>query len=266
MEVKEKKDYDQSIKINGREIKCYSRKKMKDLYPSGNYSAVGETFENNKKKNKNNDIIILAGKKMIVSEPDKHSKILYKKKGYISVGENQFLVILQNRLIFLLLLLGIIILGIIIGIWICNALKRSPVVAPEYPLPPEADKAKDIINDNSKNTDSKHKNHASIKVAREVNINLNSREVSFIYQNFNASNKAAVVTLCILKDSNEYAIARSGLVKAGKEIDSMNLLEDAVKLSQGVYKGRIKIDFYDEVTGEKAATSTDFDDVEVKVK
>ena len=96
MEVIEKQNYNQSVKINYRDIKCYDRKKLKELYPSGNYSLVGETFEKNKKEAK--DTIVLGRKKLNVSEYGKNSKILYKRKGYILVGDNQFLVILQNRL------------------------------------------------------------------------------------------------------------------------------------------------------------------------
>lgn len=262
MEVIEKQNYNQSVKINYRDIKCYDRKKLKELYPSGNYSLVGETFEKNKKEAK--DTIVLGRKKLNVSEYGKNSKILYKRKGYILVGDNQFLVILQNRLPFLIILIGLILVGIVVGIWGYNILNNK-VVAPDYPLPPEDEKSVDIKNDNSVKSND-HKNHASIKISREVSINLKTKVVTLNYKNFNASNKDAVVTLCILKDGNEYAIARSGLVKSGKEIKSMDLLDDAIKLTEGVYNGRIKIDFYDEITGEKAAASTDFDDVEVTVK
>lgn len=264
MEVIEKRNYNISIKINHRDIKCYDKKMLKDLYHNGDYSIVGETFEDNQKKAI--DTIVLGRKKLNVSEYGKNSKILYKRKGYLLVGDDEYLVILQNRLPFLLLLFLLLSIGTGACIWGYNTFKNSPVIAPEYPLPPEDEKSKDIKNDKSKNNYSNHKNHASIKVAREVTISLKNKEASFIYQNFNASNKDAVVTICILKDNNEYVIARSGLVKSGKEIRTINLLNDSIKLTQGVYKGRIKIDFYDETTGEKAATSTDFDDVEVTVK
>jgi len=264
MEVIEKQNYNQSVKINDRNIKCYSKKKLNELYPSGNYSIFGETFENNKKKVK--DTIILGKKKLNVSEYGKNSKLLYKRKGYLLVGDNEFIVLLQNRLPFIIIFILILSIGIGVGVWGYNTFINTPVVAPEYPLPPEDDKSKDIKNDNSKVDTGEYKNHVSIKITREVSVNLKNKKVSFKYQNFNASNKDAVVTLCILKDDNEYAIARTGLIKSGKEISEMSMLNDAIKITQGVYKGRIKIDFYDETTGEKAATSTDFDDVEVTVK
>ena len=265
MKVIVKQNYNQSIRINHRDVKCYSRKMLKELYPKGNYTLVGEAFENNKKEKI--DTINLAKKDLIVSEYGKNSKILYARSGYVAVGENQYVALLQNRLPFIFLFFGIVLLGIaiIIGIWGRNLFFYAPV-PPEYPLPPEDEQSVDIINDRSVNTETSRKNHASIKVAREVTINLKSKEVSFIYQNFNASNKDAVVTLCIIKNNTEYVIARSGLIKVGKEIKTMKLIDGAVKLMQGVYKGKIKIDFYNENTGEKSATSTDFDDVEITVK
>ena len=264
MKIIEKNDYNHSIKINHRDVKCYDRKMIKELYPSGNYSIVGETFENNEKRVI--DTVIIGRKKLNVSKYGKNNKIIYKIKGYFLVGDNQFLVILQNRLLFLLLFASIAIVGIIAIILGVKALKGTPSLVPDYPLPPEDKGSIDIKNDTSKNNYTSRKNHASIKVAREISVDLNKKEVSILYQNFNASNKDAVVSICILKDNDEYVIARSGLVKSGKEIKNIQLLDDAIKITQGVYKGRIKVDFYDETTGEKAATSTDFDDVEITVK
>ena len=259
-----KENYNKSVRINHRDVKCYSRKMLKELYPGGNYSIVGETFENNNKKKI--DTINIAEKELIVSKYGKNNSIIYAKSGYVAVGENEYLVILRNRVPFILLFCGIATFGIILGILGYKMLFNTPVVAPEYPLPLEDDKSTDIKNDNSINIKPGKKNHASIKVAREVSIDLKSKEIKFIYQNFNSSNKDVVVTLCVVKGDNEYVIARSGLIKVGKEIKTMDLISDNIKLTQGVYKGRIKIDFYDENTGEKAATSTDFDDVEITVK
>lgn len=264
MEIIEKKDYDQSVKINQREIKCYSKKMMRDLYPSGSYNIIGETFEDNKKKVI--DTVILGRKKLNVSEYGKNNKFLYKRKGYFLVGEDEYLVFLQSRLLFLILLIGLLLIGAAAGVIGYKAYMNAKYIAPDYPLPPEDKNSVDIKIDIPRNTETAHKNRASIKVAREVSLDLKTKKVNFIYQNFSASNNDAVVTLCILRDNKEYVIARSGLIKSGKEIKEMSMIDDAINLTQGVYKGRIKIDFYNEMTGEKTATSTNFDDVEVTVK
>ncbi len=264
MKVVVKPNYNQSIRINNRDIKCYSRKMLKEMYPKGNYVLVGETFENNKKDEI--DTLYLAKKELRVSEYGKNNTILYARSGYIAVGDNLYVAILQNRIPFILLFLLLFLLGTTVSVLGYKLLSKTPTVAPEYPLPPEDNKSEDIQDDNSVNPEVGEKNYASIKVAREVSVNLKNRQVTLLYQNFNASNKDAVVSLCVLKDNNEYIIARSGLIKVGKEIKTMKLDDNAIKLVQGVYKGRIKVDFYNETTGEKAATTTDFDDVEITVK
>ena len=265
MRIIEREDYNYSVRINHRDIKCYDKKMLKDLYPNGNYIIAGETFEKNKKKEI--DKVTIGKKELVVSEFGKNNKILYKRSGYLLVAKDKYLVILKSRLIFFILLFGLLCLGVGICAIGYHAFNTSNIVAPDYPLPKEDDSSTNIENDRPVDTDKvTNKNHASLKVSREVTINLKTKEVTINYQNFSASNKDAVVTLCILKDDNEYAIARSGLIKSGKEIKSMKLFDDIIKVSKGIYNGRIKIDFYDEITGEKSATSTDFDDVEIKIK
>ena len=80
MTIIDKKDYDATIRINGRDIKCYSKNKIKKLYPDGNYRIVGEAFEKNKKKKR--DILEIANKKLIVSRYGKNSKVIYKVQGW----------------------------------------------------------------------------------------------------------------------------------------------------------------------------------------
>ena len=114
MIIIDKKDYDAIVKINDRDIKCYSKKKIKNLYPDGNYSIIGETLEKNKKKEKNT--IIIANKTFIVSKYGANSNIIYKRKGYFEVGDNEYIVYLKSRIAFLLILFFVL-LGIAISVY-----------------------------------------------------------------------------------------------------------------------------------------------------
>ena len=38
-------DYDTKYKVKNREIACFSKSKMKDMYPDGNYNVIVETIE-----------------------------------------------------------------------------------------------------------------------------------------------------------------------------------------------------------------------------
>ena len=50
MELVARKNYDAKIRINNREVRCYSRDKLRKLYPDGNYTLAGETCKDNRKR------------------------------------------------------------------------------------------------------------------------------------------------------------------------------------------------------------------------
>ena len=109
-----KDDYDESYKIEDREIKCYSPKKLKDLYPDGDYILVGETFSNNKEKKL--DELTLPWTTLTISECGKNSKLFHKKAAYLCVGEGKYVVLLKSRLPLLIPLFIILCAVIVAGI------------------------------------------------------------------------------------------------------------------------------------------------------
>lgn len=265
MEIISKKDYDTTIKINDRDIKCYSKKKLKNLYPDGNYSIVGETFEKNKKRKE--EIVEIANKKLIVSKYRKNSKVIYKIKGYFNVGEDDYIVYIKSRLAFLLIVFSIL-LGIVISSYIGIKLYGSiPYIIPDHPLPPEDEKSTVIEEDNTKKSDSNNNGGSvRIKLSNIAKINLNTGNIEMVYQNPNQSNHDSVITLVLISESKEYIIAKSGLIKSGKQITNLKLINNIVNLSEGVYKGKYIIDHYNPTTGEKALTNSNFNDIEIQVK
>lgn len=265
MTIIAKKDYDATVKINDRDIKCYSKKKIKNLYPDGNYKIVGETFEKNKKQEK--DIIVIADKKLIVSEYGKNSKLRYKRKGYFEVGENEYIVYLKSRLAFLLILVFIL-LGIGISVYFgIKILTSIPTVEPEYPLPPEDNQVTVIDEDNTKKSISKNGGGSvRVRLSNTAKIDLNTGDIEMIYQNPNQSNQDTVITLVLISENEEYIIAKSGLIKSGNQITKLKLFNNVVQLSEGVYKGKYIIEHYNPETGEKALTNSNFNDIEIQVK
>ena len=265
MKIINKADYEQKVKINDRDVKCYTRNKMKELYPDGNYKIVGETFEKNKKKEI--DRINIADRELIISKYGENSRLLYKRKGFLQVGENEFLVILNNRLAFLIILLTAIIIGSGMTAFAMYTFFSIPTVAPDYELPPEDKNATSIRGDNSqKVTSQKGGGAVTVRLENSATVHLDTETVDMIYQNPNSSNQDSVITLCIIKGENEYAIARSELVKVGNQITTLKLLEDRINLVPGIYKGRYIIDHYNPETGEKAITNAKFNDIKVTVK
>ena len=98
-------DYDSSYKVKNREIACYSKDKMKELFPDGNFPVSGETLLRNKKKEI--DTVELGGKSFSVSEEDSHSSLLTRTKGYVSDGKGGYIVLLRPNFLILWILLGL---------------------------------------------------------------------------------------------------------------------------------------------------------------
>ena len=75
--------YDSKYKVRNRDIACFSKSKMKDMYPDGNYNVIGETILNNKKDKI--DEIVLGKVALNVSKEGSHSKLFYKDAAYIYI-------------------------------------------------------------------------------------------------------------------------------------------------------------------------------------
>ena len=263
MQIINKKNYDTTFKINNRSIKCYSKDKMKDLYPNGNYVIVGETFQNN--KNEEIDKIVIADKELVVSEYKKNSPIMYKREYFIAVGENKYICLLKSRLFILLLFLLIIGITLSFGSLLFIYF-RTPMLSPEYSLPPEDKNSTEIEEDHSKRLESgKGGGSVRIRLSNIANVKLSTDTITMAYQNPNQSNQNSVISLVVIKNGNEYYIARSGIVKAGKQITELQLNTSQIKLTEGVYKGKYIIDHYNPESGEKALTNSVFNDIEIRV-
>ena len=112
--------YDSKYKVRNRDIACFSKSKMKDMYPDGNYNVIGETILNNSKDKI--DEIILGKTTLNVSEEGSHSKLFYKDAAYIYIyitddgnnNEGGYVKLLKRRWLLLWLLLGLLLTGILV--------------------------------------------------------------------------------------------------------------------------------------------------------
>jgi len=120
----EKEDYDKQIKINEEEIKVYSKKKLNELFPNGDYALVGETFEN-KKRDKEKDIgrIELNEKRLNVSENGSHSKLFKKQSAFVAVRDGGYIALLKARLLPIILICALVLGGISFAL--CNTFKQK---------------------------------------------------------------------------------------------------------------------------------------------
>lgn len=131
-------DYDSTYKIKNREISCYSKSKMKKIFPNGNFCVIGETLSRNKKKEI--DRIELADKEFIISEENSHSSVFTRTVGYINNGKGEYIALLKRNFIILWILFGILaILAIILcGLFLLSEKPVQPTVneilPPDYEL------------------------------------------------------------------------------------------------------------------------------------
>lgn len=259
-----KKDYDATFSLGNRDLKCYSRKKLASRYPTGNYELLGETCSHNRESAIAG--LDLSSEQLVVSAYGSHSRLKYSRRYFLAVGRNQYICLLKSRLfplLFFLLVLGIL-LSCILSILIFF---RTPVLAPDYPLPTADTHATRIENDHTAKSDSETGGGSvRLRFSRVAKVNLSTGLISILYQNPNQSNQDSVLTLVLVKDGQEYILARSGLVKAGTQLTQLQLNTSEVALAEGVYQGKFFIDHYHPTTGEKALANSSLDDVEIQVR
>ena len=95
----------------------------------------------------------------------------------------------------------------------------------------------------------------SIAFAKEVSVNLERKEVGLFFQNPSKSTQDIVLQIIVDSDEQEVVIAQSEKIPVGYEIDSLQLL-DNVKMSQGLYQGKLGLSFYDPKDGKLAIVNT----------
>ena len=262
MKIINKNDYNATIKTNDRDIKCYTKKKLDELYHNGNYKIIGEISKNNKKEGI--DKIVIANKEFIVSKYNKNNNIMFRKY-FIQVGKDEYICLLKSRL-FIFLLIPLM-LGIAFGISsIFYMYFNTKTLAPDYPLPEEDEQAIKIEEDSTKKVENENgSGSVRVRLGNTAIVNLSTGIIQIAYQNPNQSSHDSVITLVLIKDDKEYYIARSGLIKTGNQITQLNLDTSEIKLTEGIYKGKFIIDHYNPETGEKALTNSSFNDIEIYV-
>ena len=124
-----REDYDKTYKVKKREVDCYSKKKMKDIFPDGNYHVIGETLPRNKKEEI--DRITLADKEFIVSKEDSHSSLFTRTAGYVNNGKGEYIILLRRNFLILWILLGIL---AVTAALIILLPKDNGILPPDYEL------------------------------------------------------------------------------------------------------------------------------------
>lgn len=263
-----KQDYDEHYKIGKNEkFLCYSKKQLERLYPnSEDYKIVGETVKANKKE-KIAELLVKENETYIVSAYGEHNNVLFKTAGYVCVGENKYVALLQSRLAFLLILLLLLVAIVVAVVLIVGLLMRStPAFEPDHPLPDPDPYVEEIEKDDTDKVESEGGGGSvSMIYTLAADLSLSSGNINIYFMNPNASNHDVVVQLCIVSEDKEVKIAESGLVQAGYGLYKLDMIEDTAVLSEGVYNAVYKVLYYDPLTGEKALVESTITDVALTV-
>ena len=264
-----KPDYDHTVKLEGTKIQCYSPKKMDKLYPDGKYTVVGETKRKNKKEK--TAILNVWRSRFLVSALESNSKTLYRKVGFVCVGPDQYVVLLKNRFAFLLWFLGLL-AGTGLAVWLLLAALSGPqdpvIIDPEHPLPTEDPFAQPVPpeeDDNEKVISENGGGSVSMIYTLSADVNLTSGAIQIYFRNPSASNHDIKLVLYAISAGEEYPLAQSGLLKAGNELETLELIDGAAQLREGTYEGKYKLYYYDSLTGEKALVEPEIADLVITV-
>ena len=93
----ERKIYGTKFKISkDKELDCLSKKQIKILYPKKDYKIVAEYAAGSPKSPAG--ILEYKNSKLELSANKSHNRAVYSEKGFVSVGEDSFVVLLKNTL------------------------------------------------------------------------------------------------------------------------------------------------------------------------
>lgn len=250
-------DYDKKIKLDRDTYYGYSEKKLKKRYPEDNYTVVGELKLDRDKKKIGE---LTTGE--AVSELNTYSRVFNRKKGYLCVGQDTYILVLRPRIPLLLwFLLGALLLALLIAL-LLQFPKEPTVINPDAPLPDISP----IIDDQSVKPEVDEGDGSVTMIwTLAAEADLTDGKVEVYFKNPNASTHDVEVELYVISGGEEILIARSDRVKAGYALNRMDILR-SVSLSEGIYKGLYRVIGYDPATGEQAAYLPQIPDVLITAK
>jgi len=291
-----KTDYDKRVKLGDNYVFCYSKKKLKELYPDeSGYSLCGEAWRGTgqsqdkyeEKQRKRLEKLKESGKadleKTTLKVGDLHmggsvlgvylngtnEAVLSKADGYVCVGENRFIALHSSRIPFFAavgsLSVAIIATVIIIAMILGNA--APPVVIdPDNPLPVLDPNIVPVEDDTSEKVVSED-GGGSVKMVytKEAAISLKSENATIYYQNPNASNHDVVIEFYVTSGEESYFLGKSGRVPAGSGIYEISVADREAELKAGIYEGYYNISFYNPTTGEKSILGSSISGVTITV-
>ena len=165
----------------------------------------------------------------------------------------------------LLVLITIIALGV--TVWALFFRETAPTLAPDY-APQEAEEyAEPVEGDSEEKMEASQGGGAvSMIYQKQVQISLSDNTASLMFQNPSKSVNDIVLQIVVVgEDGTETVIAQSGTLSPGYEVEKLELIKGAAKLSAGEYTGKYNVLYYDPETAEKSVLNGSIEGVEITV-
>ncbi|MBR2387429.1 MAG: hypothetical protein IKB02_01530 [Clostridia bacterium] len=290
-----RQDYDKRVKVGNEYVFCYSKKKLKELYPENDYNLSGEARKGTAKSQesfdarqakklarlkekglKESDVETLKigdlkiGNSVLSVYPEgTNNKILGKTDGFVCVSEGNFIALHASRVPFLAIIFSMS--AAIIGATLLTvSLLMNPappeIVEPDNPLPVVDPLARPMEDDDSEKISSE-KGGGSITIAFRgpIYVYLDQNIATLTYGNPNASNQDVVVEIYLKDEGNEYFLGRSGRVPSGSALSQISIADREAGIATGYYKAKLYFHAYEPNTGDKAIVVSSVNDVDLIV-
>lgn len=166
--------------------------------------------------------------------------------------------LIKNKILKIILLILLAIIIVLLSFRCVNDDKNSTqVLEPDYELVQPDDNAASIPNEEPAEAPEVTEGGGSMNLvfSDQVNVDLSTGKVSLHYENPSNSTHSIVVQIIIDRGESQYLVAESGAINPGFMLEEVQMKEN-LQLATGVYKGYLKLYFFDDVTGERAVVDT----------
>ncbi len=269
LSIEHLEDYNRRIKLGKNKISCYSKKGLERKYPNKGYYLYGETtgaFDEKKHKNKHCELAEYDEKLTLAVSPYRsNSRASYKEAGYLSTGNDRYVVLLKSRLP-LFIHLAVFLIVLICAAVALHYMTLPPTPPPEPPptVAPEKDPGAIKLPDDTPPAEGS--GTLSLSYILKAKVSESTGEIGMYVSNPAKSNKNIVIQLFVKRHDGDLLLSSSGLIPRAHSLTSMTADKDALALlKKGEYEGYFKISCYDAESGKRELIEPQISDLSVTV-
>lgn len=160
----------------------------------------------------------------------------------------------ERKRIAIIILILILLITIGITVWVLFFRNTTPVLAPDY-APQQIEEHAEPFTDDSNGEKLQQQQGGgavSLTYSKDITVDLSEKTVKLMFANPNKSNQDIMLQI-VVKDT---VIVQSGLLEPGYQVTELDLFDD-IKLSDGIYEGKVVVLYYQTDTSEKAMLNTE---------